>query len=59
MAELILNTAIYALKAFLVFEREVRKGRIFEEDEREVLTGCLDLLNRIKTRTVGVFGEDI
>lgn len=57
MPSYLLSTCIYALKAFLAFEREHRKGRVFIEDEREVVETCLDLLTRIQQRTVGPFGE--
>lgn len=59
MAESILKCAIYALKALLEFEHTFRKGRVFEEDEKELLVHALDLLNRLLTRTVGPFGEDL
>ena len=58
MGEHLLKVVIHSLKLFLEFEHTYRKGRVFIEDEREVVENTLDLFVRIQKRTVGPFGED-
>jgi len=59
MPNFLINTCINALKCLLAFERQYMKGKVFIEDEKWILDQCVDLLVRIRDRSVGPFHEEI